>query len=85
MGEMRRANAHEERSGITDRFAPTLVIASAIIAAARLARRSANTELRRICSFSTKWISAKALVWFFHPGQQQPAVQVRHLKNNFAR
>jgi hypothetical protein len=38
MGEMKRANAYEERRQMTDRFASTLVIAASIIAAVRLAR-----------------------------------------------
>ncbi len=37
MGEMRRANALEEEQRIKDRFASTIVIAAAIIAAVRLA------------------------------------------------
>jgi hypothetical protein len=40
MGEMKRAIAHEERERrISDRFASTLVISAAIIAAVRLAGR----------------------------------------------
>ncbi len=38
MGEMRRAEAREENARLRDRFASTLVIAAAIIAAVRLAR-----------------------------------------------
>jgi hypothetical protein len=38
MGEMRRANAREEEARTKDRFASTVVIAAAIIAAVRLAR-----------------------------------------------
>jgi hypothetical protein len=38
MGEMKRANAYEEERRLKDRFASTLVIAAAIIAAVRLAR-----------------------------------------------
>jgi hypothetical protein len=38
MGEMKRANAYEEKRRMTDRFASTLVIAASIIAAVRLAR-----------------------------------------------
>jgi hypothetical protein len=38
MGEMRRANAREAEERQRDRFASTLVIAAAIIAAVRLAR-----------------------------------------------
>jgi hypothetical protein len=39
MGEMRRENAYEERQRqIKDRFTSTLVIATSIIAAVRLAR-----------------------------------------------
>jgi len=38
MGEMKRANAREQEQRTTDRFASTLVIAAAIIAAVRLAR-----------------------------------------------
>jgi hypothetical protein len=38
MGEMHRATAREEEARIRDRFASTIVIAAAIIAAVRLAR-----------------------------------------------
>jgi hypothetical protein len=38
MGEMKRANARETEERQRDRFASTLVIAAAIIAAVRLAR-----------------------------------------------
>src|ERR1035441_1259480 len=38
MGEMRRATAREEEARMKDRFVSTLVIATAIIAAVRLAR-----------------------------------------------
>jgi hypothetical protein len=38
MGEMKRAQARWEEKHMTDRFASTLVIAAAIIAAVRLAR-----------------------------------------------
>jgi hypothetical protein len=38
MGEMKRANEREQEQRTTDRFASTLVIAAAIIAAVRLAR-----------------------------------------------
>jgi hypothetical protein len=38
MGEMKRANAFEEKRRMTDRFASTLVIAALIIAVVRLAR-----------------------------------------------
>jgi hypothetical protein len=38
MGEMKRANAYEEKRRMTDQFASTLVIAASIIAAVRLAR-----------------------------------------------
>jgi hypothetical protein len=38
MGQMRRAEAREEDARFRDRFASTLVIAAAIIAAVRLAR-----------------------------------------------
>lgn len=38
MGEMKRANAYEEKLRTTERFASTLVIAASIIAAVRLAR-----------------------------------------------
>jgi hypothetical protein len=37
MGEMKRANAYEEKVRMTDRFASTLVIVALIIAAVRLA------------------------------------------------
>jgi len=49
MGEMRRAIAHEERERrVTDRFASTLVIASAIIAAVRLAREDISAPSPRL-------------------------------------
>ena len=38
MGEMKRANVYEEDRRTRDRFASTLAIAAAIIAAVRLAR-----------------------------------------------
>jgi hypothetical protein len=38
MGQMRRAETREEAERLRDRFASTLVIAAAIIAAVRLAR-----------------------------------------------
>jgi uncharacterized membrane protein len=51
MGEMRRAIAHEERQGqIRDRFASTLVIAAAIIAAVRLARDDISKSSLRLTS-----------------------------------
>jgi uncharacterized membrane protein len=51
MGEMRRAIAHEERQGqIRDRFASTLVIAAAIIAAVRLAREDISKSSPRLTS-----------------------------------
>jgi hypothetical protein len=39
MGEMKRTEAGWEEKHMTDRFASTLVIAAAIIATVRLARR----------------------------------------------
>jgi hypothetical protein len=51
MGEMRRAIAHEERERrVSDRFASTLVIASAIIAAVRLAREDISAPSPRLSS-----------------------------------
>jgi hypothetical protein len=51
MGEMRRALGREEAERIKrDRFASTLVIASAIIAAVRLAREDINRSSPRLTS-----------------------------------
>jgi hypothetical protein len=51
MGEMKRAIAqeHQERR-TTDRFASTLVIASAIIVAVRLAREDISSPSPRVAS-----------------------------------
>ena len=49
MGEMRRAIAREEQERRNqDRFASTVVIAAAIIAAVRLARDDINTPSPRV-------------------------------------
>jgi hypothetical protein len=49
MGEMKRAIAYEERQGqIRDRFASTIVIAAAIIAAVRLAREDISKSSPRL-------------------------------------
>jgi len=49
MGEMRRANAREEQERRNqDRFASTVVIAAAIIAAVRLARDDISSPSPRI-------------------------------------
>ena len=50
MGEMKRANAYEEQRRTTDRFASTLVIAAAIIAAVRLARDDISRPSPRLTS-----------------------------------
>lgn len=50
MGEMRRAITHEEEERTRDRFASTLVIAAAIIAAVRLARDDINTPSPKVVS-----------------------------------
>lgn len=51
MGEMKRAIAHEQReSQKMDRFASTLVIAAAIIAAVRLAREDISKSSPRLTS-----------------------------------
>jgi hypothetical protein len=51
MGEMKRAIAHEQReSQKMDRFASTLVIAAAIIAAVRLARDDISKSSPRLTS-----------------------------------
>lgn len=51
MGEMRRAIAREQEERRTqDRFASTLVIAAAIIAAVRLAREDISTPSPRLLS-----------------------------------
>jgi hypothetical protein len=49
MGEMKRAIAYEERQGqVRDRFASTVVIAAAIIAAVRLAREDIGKSSPRL-------------------------------------
>ena len=49
MGEMKRAVSYEERQAlIRDRFASTLVIAAAIIAAVRLAREDIKDSSPRL-------------------------------------
>jgi len=49
MGEMKRATAREEQERrIQDRFASTVVIAAAIIAAVRLAREDISSPSPRI-------------------------------------
>ena len=51
MGEMKRAIAYEQReSQKVDRFASTLVIAAAIIAAVRLAREDISKSSPRLTS-----------------------------------
>ena len=51
MGEMRRANAREEQERrLQDRFASTIVIAAAIIAAVRLAREDIGSPSPRVHS-----------------------------------
>jgi hypothetical protein len=51
MGEMKRAIAYEQRdSQKMDRFASTLVIAAAIIAAVRLAREDISKSSPRLTS-----------------------------------
>jgi hypothetical protein len=47
---MKRANAYEERCRTTDRFASTLVIATSIIAAVRLARDDISRASPRVAS-----------------------------------
>lgn len=50
MGEMRRANAREERDRKNDRFASTLAIAASIIAAVRLVREDISRPSPRLTS-----------------------------------
>jgi hypothetical protein len=51
MGEMKRAIAHEQReSQKMDRFATTLIIAAAIIAAVRLVREDISKASPRLTS-----------------------------------
>jgi len=50
MGEMKRAIAREEQDRRRDRFASTLVIAAAIIAAVRLARDDISRPSPRLFS-----------------------------------
>jgi hypothetical protein len=63
MGEMRRAIAREqEERKTTDRYASTLVIASAIIAAVRLARDDISTPNPRLTSVVGDSISLARMI-----------------------
>ena len=62
MGEMRRANAREAEERQRDRFASTLVIADAIIAAARLARDDINRPNPRLFATVADSVSLASLI-----------------------
>lgn len=63
MGEMRRAIARENEERQTDRFASTLVIAAAIIAAVRLARDDIATPSPRVmCAVADSITLAKVIL-----------------------
>lgn len=63
MGEMKRANEYEEQRRINDRFASTIVIAAAIIAAVRLARDDISRPSPRLYSVVNDSISlARAIL-----------------------
>jgi len=63
MGEMRRAIAQEQKERrTTDRYTSTLVIASAIIAAVRLARDDISTPSPRLTSVVGDSISLARMI-----------------------
>jgi len=63
MGEMRRAIAREEQERRSqDRFASTVVIAAAIIAAVRLARDDISTPSPRVHSAVADSVSLARLI-----------------------
>jgi uncharacterized membrane protein len=63
MGEMKRAISYEERQGqIRDRFASTLVIAAAIIAAVRLAREDIGKASPRLTAVVIECIGLARMI-----------------------
>ncbi len=63
MGEMKRAIAYEQSQGqIRDRFASTLAIAAAIIAAVRLAREDIGKTSPRLTSVVIEWIALARII-----------------------
>jgi uncharacterized membrane protein len=62
MGEMRRATAWEEQQRKKDRFASTLVIAAAIIAAVRLAREDISRPSPRLTSAISDSVSLARMI-----------------------
>jgi hypothetical protein len=62
MGEMKRANAREAEERQRDRFAPTLVIAAAIIAAVRLARDDISRPSPRLFAAVADSVSLVTLI-----------------------
>jgi hypothetical protein len=62
MGEMRRANAREAEERQRDRFASTLVIAAAIIAAVRLARDDISKPSPRLFAAVADSISLAKMI-----------------------
>jgi hypothetical protein len=62
MGEMKRANAREAEERQRDRFASTLVIAAAIIAAVRLARDDISRPSPRLFATVADSVSLATLI-----------------------
>jgi hypothetical protein len=62
MGEMKRANAREAEERQRDRFASTLVIAAAIIAAVRLARDDISRPSPRLFAVVADSVSLASLI-----------------------
>lgn len=62
MGEMKRANARETEERQRDRFASTLVIAAAIIAAVRLARDDISRPSPRLFAAVADSVSLANLI-----------------------
>jgi hypothetical protein len=62
MGEMKRANAREAEERQRDRFASTLVIAAAIIAAVRLARDDISRPSPRLFAAVADSVSLATMI-----------------------
>jgi len=62
MGEMRRANARETEERQRERFASTLVIAAAIIAAVRLARDDISRPSPRLFAAVADSVSLATMI-----------------------
>jgi len=62
MGEMKRANAREAEERQRDRFASTLVIAAAIIAAVRLARDDISRPSPRLFATVADSVSLATMI-----------------------